>query len=131
MAALIEHYAGSFAVARLFVACGSMGGCICWKLAANDCLPARLSGLMLLGSVCDEDFLERRPSNGKSRYSSAMAAATQSFAVDKLQAFFRSIAAPTRGYPPRFVRFENGTHGTPIRMVNWRETLNWMMSVEQ
>jgi len=29
---------------------------------------------------------------------------------------------------PRFVRFETGTHGTPIRMTDWRETLNWMLS---
>ena len=33
------------------------------------------------------------------------------------------------GYPARFVRFETGTHGTPIRMTDWRETLNWMLSL--
>jgi hypothetical protein len=27
------------------------------------------------------------------------------------------------------VRFETGTHGTPIRMTDWRETLNWMLAV--
>jgi hypothetical protein len=32
-------------------------------------------------------------------------------------------------YPVRFVRFETGTHGTPIRMVDWRAVLNWMLSV--
>ena len=58
VAALIEHYAGASPNARLYVACGSMGGYICWKLAANDLVAARLSGLMLLGSVFDEDFLE-------------------------------------------------------------------------
>ena len=31
-------------------------------------------------------------------------------------------------YPARFVRFETGTHGTPIRMIDWRDTLNWMLS---
>ena len=35
------------------------------------------------------------------------------------------------GYPARFVRFETGTHGTPIRMTDWRETLNWMLSVSR
>ena len=58
VAALIEHYAGASPNARLYVACGSMGGYICWKLAANDLVAARLSGLMLLGSVFDEDFSE-------------------------------------------------------------------------
>ena len=36
VAALIEHYAAASPNAKLFVACGSMGGYICWKLAAND-----------------------------------------------------------------------------------------------
>ena len=50
------------------------------------------------------------------------------FPVDSQEAFFRSILAKSPGYPARFVRFETGTHGTPIRMTDWRETLNWMLS---
>ena len=26
------------------------------------------------------------------------------------------------------VRFETGTHGTPIRMTDWRDILNWMLA---
>ena len=51
------------------------------------------------------------------------------FAQDRQVAFFRSILNANRGYPARFVSFETGTHGTPIRMTDWRETLNWMLSV--
>jgi hypothetical protein len=29
------------------------------------------------------------------------------------------------------VRFEAGNHGTPIRMTDWRETLNWMLSLDR
>ena len=39
------------------------------------------------------------------------------FPVEKQEAFFRSIMAKSPGYPARFVRFETGTHGTPIRMT--------------
>ncbi|TIR63377.1 MAG: alpha/beta hydrolase, partial [Mesorhizobium sp.] len=50
------------------------------------------------------------------------------FQVEKQEAFFRSILAKSKTYPARFVRFETGTHGTPIRMVDWRGTLNWMLT---
>ena len=35
MAALIEHYATASPDAKVFVACGSMGGYLCWRLAGN------------------------------------------------------------------------------------------------
>ena len=50
------------------------------------------------------------------------------FPVERQEAFYRSLHAIKGGYPARFVRFETGTHGTPIRMTDWRETLNWMLS---
>ena len=56
MAALIDHYAAASPGAKIFVACGSMGGYLCWKLAANDRIAARLSGLLLLGSLYDDNF---------------------------------------------------------------------------
>ena len=50
------------------------------------------------------------------------------FPVTNQEAFFRSIRSKSKAYPARFVRFETGTHGTPIRMTDWRGTLNWMLS---
>jgi hypothetical protein len=35
------------------------------------------------------------------------------------------------GYPTKFMRFETGTHGTPIRMVDWRKALDWMLSLRR
>jgi hypothetical protein len=32
-----------------------------------------------------------------------------------------------QGYPTRFILFQTGSHGTPIRMTDWRETLNWIL----
>ena len=34
--ALIRHYAAGSPEARVFVACGSMGGALCWELARDD-----------------------------------------------------------------------------------------------
>jgi hypothetical protein len=128
VAALIEHYASASPQAKLFIACGSMGGYLCWKLAANDAVASRLSGLLLLGSVFDEDFKGTAAYKKKIPVFFGHGSHDIVFAVDKQEAFFRSLRAAKGGYPTRFVRFETGTHGTPIRMTDWRDTLNWMLS---
>ena len=46
--------------------------------------------------------------------------------VREQEAFFRAILKRAPDYPARFVRFETGSHGTPIRMSDWRGILNWM-----
>ena len=129
VAALIEHYASASPNAKLFVACGSMGGYLCWKLAANDAVAARFSGLLLLGSVVDEDFKGTPAFKRKIPVFFGHGSHDMVFPVEKQEAFFRSLRAGKGGYPTRFVRFETGTHGTPIRMTDWRDTLNWMLSV--
>ena len=50
------------------------------------------------------------------------------FPVEGQERFFRSIAQKAPGYPARFVRFETGSHGTPIRMTDWRSEINWMLA---
>jgi predicted peptidase len=128
VAALIEHYAAASPGARIFVACGSMGGFLCWKLAGNDRVAARLSGLLLLGSVFDENFRTTAAYKRKMPVFFGHGSKDTVFAVDGQEAFYRSLRNAKGGYPTRFVRFETGTHGTPIRMTDWRETLNWMLS---
>ena len=78
IAALIEHYAGASPDAKVFVACGSMGGELCWELAGNGAIAKRLSGLLLLGSRWDRRATSRaRPhSRRRCRSFSAMAAMT-------------------------------------------------------
>ena len=129
VAALIAHYAAASPGAKLFVACGSMGGYICWELAADQRIAARLSGLLLLGSVLDEDYPKSPAFKRKVPVFFGHGSRDPVFPVDGQEAFYRSLRASKGGYPARFVRFETGSHGTPIRMIDWRETLNWMLSV--
>jgi pimeloyl-ACP methyl ester carboxylesterase len=128
IAALIGHYVEQSPDARLFVACGSMGGVLCWKLADDKSVAGRLSGLLLLGSLWDEGFLSSRAFRRKVPVFFGQGSRDTVFPVDRQEAFYRSIRGKAPGYPTRFVRFETGTHGTPIRMTDWRETLNWMLS---
>ncbi len=128
IAALIGHYRSQSPAARIFVACGSMGGALCWKLAARKDERARVDGLLLLGSLWDESFLSSPAFQRRVPVFFAQGGADPVFPADRQETFFRAILAKSKTYPARFVRFETGTHGTPIRMTDWRETLNWMLS---
>ena len=129
VASLIAHYAGQSPAARIFVACGSMGGALCWKLAARKDTGNRIDGLILLGSLWDDGFFASPAFNRRVPVFFGQGSKDPVFPVENQEAFFRSILARSKTYPARFVRFETGTHGTPIRMTDWRETLNWMLSV--
>lgn len=129
IAALIGHYAGRSPGAKVFVACGSMGGALCWRLAAGKDTGAEVDGLLLLGSLWDEGFLASPAFKRRIPVFFGQGSGDPVFPVGKQEAFFRAILGKSKNYPARFVRFETGTHGTPIRMTDWRETLNWMLSV--
>jgi pimeloyl-ACP methyl ester carboxylesterase len=131
VAALIDHYAQQSPAAKIFVACGSMGGHICWKLAERRDTGGRIDGLLLLGSLWDQDFLASPAFRRRVPVFFGQGSKDPVFPIANQEAFFRSILAKAPGYPARFARFETGTHGTPIRMVDWRETLNWMLSLER
>ncbi|KQZ78338.1 phospholipase [Mesorhizobium sp. Root157] len=128
LASLIGHYAGRSPGARIIVACGSMGGALCWKLAERKDTGAEIDGLVLLGSLWDEGFLASSAFKRRVPVFFGQGSKDPVFPIEKQEAFFRSILARSKDYPTRFVRFETGTHGTPIRMADWRETLNWMLA---
>ncbi|RVA56539.1 alpha/beta hydrolase, partial [Mesorhizobium sp. M7A.F.Ca.CA.004.09.1.2] len=128
VAALIGHYAEQSPGAKIFVACGSMGGALCWKLAARKDTGGRINGLLLLGSLWDESFFTSPAFKRRVPVFFGQGSHDVVYPVAKQEAFFRSILTKSKTYPTRFVRFETGTHGTPIRMTDWRGTLNWMLS---
>jgi hypothetical protein len=131
IAAMIEVARKNSPGARIFVACGSMGGGVCWRLAKNPKTAAHVDGLFLLGSHWHDDFL-KSPVLKKSTRNIPIYIGHGSedpvFKPAVQQGFFKKILAKNRNYPIRFVMFETGAHGTPIRMVDWRQELNWMLS---
>jgi len=128
IAALIRNYAEDSPGARVFVACGSMGGALCWKLAEDAAVAPKLGGLILLGSLWDDGFLASPAYKRKVPVFFGHGSRDPVFAIDKQEDFYRRVRGKTGTYPARFVRFESGNHGTPIRMTDWRDVLNWMLS---
>lgn len=127
IADLLAAYLKESPQARLFVACGSAGGAICYGLAGDLRIAGRLSGLLLLGSFQDAGFLSSPAVARRVPVYFGHGSRDTVFRVADQEAFFRRLRA-LNAYPAQFVRFETGTHGTPIRMVDWRETLNWMLA---
>lgn len=129
VAGLISHFKLQSPQARLFVACGSMGGTLCWRLAQDLQAAKNISGLIILGSLWDDNFIGSPSFKRRIPVFFGHGSRDPVFGVDKQEAFYREIRASAQGYPVRFHRFEHGNHGTPIRMTDWRGVLNWMLSV--
>jgi hypothetical protein len=117
--------------AALFIACGSQGGAICWDMLADPDVMPRLAGVLLLGSGHDEAFLKTPALKNKKarRVPIFIGHGTLDpiFAWQDEASFYKRLRKAAPGYPVRFVAFDTGVHGTPIRMVDWRDVLNWML----
>lgn len=128
VAALIEAAKASSPNAPLILSCGSQGGTLCWRIAANEKASDKLAGLILLGSLWDNGFFKSSAFSKRVPVVFAHGSRDPVFAIEKQEAFYREIRRRAPGYPVQFRRFESGNHGTPIRMSDWREMLNWTLA---
>lgn len=116
--------------AAIFVACGSQGGAICWRLASDAKIAPHLAGLLLLGSTHDDAFLKSPAVKTKGRRIPLYlghGTLDPIFPWQDEVAFYRKVRKAAPGYPIRVALFDTGVHGTPIRMTDWRLVLNWML----
>lgn len=74
IAGLIEAAKASSPSAPLILSCGSQGGTLCWRIAANEKAGNQLAGLILLGSLWDDGFFKSPAFKNVCRSSSDMAA---------------------------------------------------------
>lgn len=128
IATLIDHYSDLSPGAPVVVACGSLGGEICYRLAADSKAAGDISGFVLLGAPPVSSIFSSPAVKRRTPIVFAHGSRDTVYPIDAVEAHFRRFEKQTSGYPVRFIRFETGTHGTPIRMIDWRDTLNWMLS---
>lgn len=118
--------------APIFVGCASNGGDVCWTLASRAATSPLIAGLFLLGATSNISFLSSPAGKDPSRYIPVYLAHGNKDKVIRWQApeiFYKNVKALRPDYPIRFVVFDGGTHGTPMRMTDWRGVLNWMLSL--
>ncbi len=130
--ALMKEYAARSPGAPIFVACGSLGGGICWRLIEDPEAAAMLSGLLLMGSTNDDRFFKSPAARGGKKIPIYIGHGTKDRIIrwQSHDAFFKKIRSRLPDYPVRFALFDTGVHGTPIRMTDWRLVLNWMLEVD-
>jgi predicted esterase len=126
--AILEAVMAASPKAKVFVACGSMGGFICHRLAADAGLAPKLSGMLLLGSFPDPDFQKSAFFKAGQPLFIGHGGGDKTSPVDGMEAFYASIRKASSSYPVWLHRFETGSHGTPVRMSDWRLALNLMLA---
>lgn len=111
----------------LVVSCGSLGNSHCWSLAADPSIAGRIDGLILLAGFPDERFFST--ATARSRPIPMIighGSWDPDYSYEPTLAFFRKLRAAHPAYPVRYLLFETGRHGAPVRMIDWRDALNWI-----
>jgi dienelactone hydrolase len=101
-----------------------MGSFICWGLTRNPQAVAALKGMMIMGGPTDPAFTKSAAYKKKLPIFFSHGSDDSVYAAADQIAFYRSLKKAN--YPSRFVLFQTGSHGTPVRMTDWRDALNWI-----
>ena len=134
IAALMREFKSRSPSTIMIIACGSMGGGVCWRLAKTPETAAMMDGMFILGSHWHDDFLTSSTARKGGRHVPIFfghGSWDPVFDPKVQRSFFEKLIKQTPNYPARFVMFNTGKHGTPIRMVDWRRELNWMLSLHR
>ena len=108
----------------IVLSCASMGSFICWGITRNPQAVAALKGMMIMGGPSDPAFTKSAAYKKKLPIFFSHGGADTVYPVTGQIAFYRSLKKAN--YPTRIVLFQTGSHGTPVRMTDWRDALNWI-----
>ena len=122
LAALIGRIEREAPNAKIIFACGSTGTNHCWNLIRDRRTRNRVDGMVLLGGYWADGVV------GKADFPVVFAHGTKDsyYPITKVRGFADSMRRG--GQKVRFLEFATGGHGTPIRMIDWRRELNWILS---
>lgn len=129
VAALIAHIAEKSPGAPIVISCASSGGSVCAGVAKIEAAAQNLSGIIVMGSSWGHDFIGSSAYKHRVPLVFAQGTCDRRNPYDRLYSLFGAILKKDDTYPTQFQGFADGVHGTPIRMMNWRDTLNWIFSV--
>ena len=110
------------------LACGSLGTKICWALADDGEIRKQLAGLVVLGGFPDRNFLRAAYSGAVKTLPVYIAHGSRDpvYAVEDMEDLYGALNV--KSYPVRMTVFDTGNHGTPVRMIDWRGAINWLLS---
>ncbi|MEM6463365.1 MAG: phospholipase [Pseudomonadota bacterium] len=130
LSVLVNHLSHVAPDAPVILACGSMGSLLCWAGGNDARIAPRLGGIVVLGGSAGGSYRSSKAYQNRVPVLFAHGSNDTVYDWQDQHAFYRSIRNGSDGqYPIRFILFNGGTHGTPIRMIDWRDTINWMLAI--
>jgi hypothetical protein len=126
--AIVSAYLAKSPSAQLIVACGSMGGFLCHRLARDTQMSAVLSGMLFLGSFPDAKLKSSAAFKSGMRVFVGHGTNDATSPIVGMEAFVADLRGTTGKSRVMMHRFQSGSHGTPVRMSDWRLILNWMLA---
>lgn len=126
IAGLIQEARRSSPGAPVVLSCASMGSFICWQIARDADAVQDLAGMVIMGGVADPNYADSAAYKANLPIYFTHGDRDKVYASDDQIALFRRLLKA--GIPTQFVLFRTGSHGTPVRMTDWRETLNWILA---
>jgi pimeloyl-ACP methyl ester carboxylesterase len=114
--------------APVVLACASMGSIICARLARDPAVVSRLTGMVLLGGAPDSAIASSAAVKARLPIMFTHGSDDSVYDWKSQKAVFDRVRASSPDYPARFVLFNTGSHGTPIRMTDWKQTLEFVLS---
>lgn len=125
IAALIQFASVQSAGRPVVLACASMGSFICWGISRDAKAVGELSGMAILGGAPDPELPKSAAAKAKLPIWFTHGSRDSVYAAEDQIAIYRQLRKA--GQPVRFTLYETGSHGTPVRMSDWRALLNWLI----
>ncbi len=127
--ALVRHAYEQSSGRPVILACASMGGIICQNIVRDKEAVRYLGGMVLLGGPPDPGLVNTPFAKLKLPLYFGHGSADSVYKAEDQETIFRGLRASS--YPARFALFQTGGHGTPIRMVDWRKVLNFVLAARR
>ncbi|MDQ0453843.1 alpha/beta hydrolase [Rhizobium paknamense] len=125
IAALIEQAHNRSGGKPVVLACASMGSFICWGMTREEQAVRALSGMAIMGGATDPNFTTSAAFRAKLPIWFTHGSRDNVYAAGDQTGLYERLHRG--GYPTKFTLFLTGTHGTPVRMTDWRAVLNWLL----
>lgn len=132
VAALIDAYAENSPGAPIILICASMGARPCWELLDDPATATKIDGVIMIAGVSDPGFAKsatvRDPTLWVPIYMTHGNDDTR-VSWQRQDELFREVKSRAPDYPIKMVVFDTGEHRAPLRMTDWRDAINWMLTV--
>ena len=112
---------------KVILSCASQGGSLCWSLAQNNSYSNQIAGMVFLGSAVNMPSVSIPFISQGKPIVFAHGTRDPILPWQNLMNSYQRILNSNRNYPVRYYLFNGGIHGTPVRMVDWRLVLNWIL----